>query len=528
LAALRNSGIAITLDGMTRFSLKDLPADPPKRALTRLAFRLVLTLLLLAGLATPQVVAPPQPVPQQKQQKEEQPRVSKAEADELFRSVDSILKWVGNNTGLPIKHPVKRELVGRAEVQKYVEDRTRTDEDAQRLKRSELVLKKFGLLPREFDLSTFLVQLLREQVVGFYDPKKQTVYMLNWVEAEQQRPVLAHELTHALQDQNFDLDKWLRAGVSPPKAEGKGGNGGSDSKFAEKEQRELQKEIDADELQAARQAVTEGQGMAVLLDFTLEPMGRTVANSPGLIEAMKQNIQSGGDSPIFQNAPVFLREALTFPYRYGLGFVQALLIKGGSKLAYGGVLQNPPVNSRQIMEPKTYLDNERIEPMHIPAISPLIGREYQRFDVGAMGEFDVYLLLEQYAGERTATRLAPHWRGGYYYAAQKKDGNAAKGSTAEPTTASLGMVYVSRWETERAANDFAAMYAAGLPARYGPVKPPANEERAGKGTVWTTGEGPVFIQTMGNVVIATESFSEAIALKLRDAVMQTEHAVVTK
>ncbi len=527
-----------TLDSMTPHLCEEAIAETPlaKTTFTEVlprssrlsvamqsACRLILLLCLLTSFAASQVVAPPQPVPPEKQaapkseqkseQKEEQSRISKAQADELFRSVDSILQWVSKETNLPVKRKVKRELASRSEVQKYVEDRMKTDEDAQRLKRSELVLKKFGLLPRDFDLGTFMVQLLREQVVGFYDPKKQTVFLLNWVDAEQQRPVLAHELTHALQDQNFDLEKWLRAGVSEPK-EAKGGNG-NDRKAAEKEQRELQKEIDADEIESARQAVTEGQGMAVLIDFMLEPMGRSLTNSSDLVEAMKQNMQSGADSPVFQHAPVFLKEAMTFPYRYGLGFVQALLQKGGSKLAYAGALERPPSTARQIM---------------IPAMSSILGPAYQKFDVGAMGEFDVYLLLDQYSGQRTAARLTPHWRGGYYYAAQKKDSKDTAGKpggaaeTASPSvTKSVSLFYVSRWDTERAANDFAAMYAAGLPARYGFVKAPADEERAGKGTVWTTDEGPVVIQASGNVVVITESFTEAEAAKLRDAALQAEH-----
>src|SRR5207253_11127464 len=88
------------------------------------------------------------------------------------------------------------------------------DEDAQRLRRSELVLKKFGLLPRDFNLQRFLLALLREQVAGYYDPKTKTVNLLNWFDAEQQKPVLAHELTHALQDQSFGLEKWMKSGVT--------------------------------------------------------------------------------------------------------------------------------------------------------------------------------------------------------------------------------------------------------------------------------------------------------------------------
>src|SRR5262249_25923829 len=137
-------------------------------------------------------------------------KISPKEAESLFQDVDKVLDFVSKDSGLAIKQPVKRRLTTRDEVVAYLEKGLAEDKDAQRLRRSELVLKKFGLLPRDFDLQSFLVALLREQVAGYYDAKTKTVNLLDWLDAEQQRPVLAHELTHALQDQSFDLDKWLK------------------------------------------------------------------------------------------------------------------------------------------------------------------------------------------------------------------------------------------------------------------------------------------------------------------------------
>ena len=71
--------------------------------------------------------------------------------------------------------------------------------------RSEMTMKKFGFLPREFDLRDFLAKANGKEVAGYYDEEKKTVYLLNWIPLEHQAPVLAHELTHALQDQNYDL-----------------------------------------------------------------------------------------------------------------------------------------------------------------------------------------------------------------------------------------------------------------------------------------------------------------------------------
>src|SRR5262245_13276150 len=143
-----------------------------------------------------------------------EPKISAKETEELFRSVDDILKFSSQDSGLPIKTEVKRKLASRDEVVAYLQQHMSEDEDSQRLQRSELVLKKFGLIPRDFDLQKYLVAILREQVAGYYDPKAKIVNMLDWVDTEQQKPVMAHELTHALQDQSFGLEEWMRAGAA--------------------------------------------------------------------------------------------------------------------------------------------------------------------------------------------------------------------------------------------------------------------------------------------------------------------------
>jgi len=145
-----------------------------------------------------------------------------------------------------------------------VSEHTTEDEDAKRLRRSELVLKKFGLLPRDFDLGKFLVALLKEQVAGYYDPKTKTVNLLDWVGPEQQKPVLAHELTHALQDQSFNLEKFMKP---------------SDVDLNDKKT-VSQSDIDNDEIGTARQAAVEGQAMVVLVDYMLAPLGQSLKDSP--------------------------------------------------------------------------------------------------------------------------------------------------------------------------------------------------------------------------------------------------------
>jgi hypothetical protein len=427
-------------------------------------------------------------------------KISPKEAKELFRSVDDILSFASKDTSLPIHESVKRRLTSRDEVVAYIEKHMAEDEDAQRLRRSERVLKKFGMLPRDFDLQKFLIALLREQVAGYYDPKTKTVNLLDWIDGEQQKPVLAHELTHALQDQSFGLEKWMKAGDTD----------------LSKVEHITAADLEADEAIEARQAIVEGQAMVVLIDYSLAPTGQTMLDSPQVVEALKAGMLVGtADSIQFQDAPIFMKESLTFPYRYGLDFEAELLSKGGKDKAYAGAFSNPPVNTRQIMEPKTYLAHEHLEPMRVPDFARDF-KNYERFDVGAFGEFDVALLIDQYAGVDASKALYPQWRGGYYYAAQPK------GDSSAP----LGLLYVSRWSSTSKAAEFAATYANYLPKRYkhsreapGSDKSTsvASEEGSLRGEhTWLTEEGPVVIRVDGDTVMITESFDEATT----DQVMQ--------
>jgi len=471
-------------------------------------------LLLLAVLASAQSTPPAtSPVQPQKaagegaratQTLEAEQKISPKEAEELFRSVDEILQFASKDTSLPIKQPVKRTLTSRDQVVAYITKHMSEDEDAQRLRRSELVLKKFGLLPRDFDLQTFLLALLREQVAGYYDPKTKTVNLLDWVDVEQQRPVLAHELTHALQDQSFGLEKWMKAGAGD---------------LAKNGQDPTQSDIENDETAAARQAVVEGQAMVVLIDYMLEPTGQSLKDSPQIVEALKQGMLVGtADSIQFHNAPLYLKEALTFPYRFGIDFVADVMAKSGKEKAFAGVFANPPRTTREIMEPKTYLSGERLEAMPLPNFQQIF-KSYDLFDSGAVGEFDVAVLIDQYAGSKTSHDLYPHWRGGYYYAARPK-------SNADGT---LGLLYVSRWSSPEKAGEFAAIYARSLEKRYRRAHENGEnrvkdldilETLTGRHT-WATEDGPVVIDVQGDTVMVTESLDQDVTKKLEQELFPT-------
>jgi len=265
--------------------------------------------------------------------------------------------------------------------------------------------------------------------------------------------------------------------------------------------------------------VIEGQAMAVLIDYMLAPTGQSLKDSPLIVEALKQGMLVGtADSVQFRDAPIYMKEALTFPYRYGIDFVAELLTKGGKEKAFAGVFKDPPRTTRQIMEPKTYLSGERIEPMGLPDFKQAF-KNYERFDIGAVGEFDVAVLIDQYAGVDASHKLYPHWRGGYYYAVRPKGDSSS----------TLGLLYVSRWSSAERAGEFAALYAKSLAKRYHHVHDAAEDQKkpaadlesletlTGKRT-WLTEEGPVVIAVAGDTVLVTESLDQAVTERLEGEV----------
>ena len=169
------------------------------------------------------------------------------------------------------------------------------------------MLKKFGLLDRDFDLKPFLLALLKEQIEAYYDSKTKTVNLLDWVAVDEQKPVLAHELTHALQDQHVNLEKW---GDQTPE------------RCLDDLQRRSSTTLQKDEFDTAREAVTEGQATAVMMDNILKPMGKSLVKDPEVVELIKQQMAGSENSPVLARAPLLLSESLLFPYREGLSFEQ--------------------------------------------------------------------------------------------------------------------------------------------------------------------------------------------------------------
>jgi hypothetical protein len=435
--------------------------------------------------------------------------ITPEEAKQLFGLVDQLLKFSSQETGLPIKSDVKRQMTTRGEVEKYLIDKFNDDEDAKRMQRSEIVLKKFGLLDRDFDLKPFLLALLKEQIEAYYDPKTKTVNMLDWIAVDDQKPVLAHELTHALQDQHLDLDKWsdqTPSDVSHTSAE--------DGDHLAK-----------DELDTAREAVTEGQATAVMMDDILKPMGKSLIGNPEVLDSIKQLMSGSENSPILARAPLLLSESLLFPYREGLSFEQDLWMDRGQAAAFTGALDRPPSSSWEIMNPREYEKGHVAAIPYLPDIHPLVDGTYRPYDIGQVGQLDVHILTGLFGGDRSARDLTPAWDGGIYWAGQKLSATTPEQLAS---TRSISLFYLSIWKNEASAQAFVKLYADELGRKYSGLKvekaaPSASGEADGTvEQVYSTDEGPVVLTRQGKMVFVAESFDLPVARKLATLILGSQ------
>ncbi len=409
--------------------------------------------------------------------------VTDAEAKELFRSIDDILKFASEHSGLPIRHEVKKKLATREEVAKYVEKRMKEQGNGERFDRSARSLKKLGLLPRDFNLREYMLDLYKEQVEGWYDAHSKTVFLLDWVEPDSQKPVMAHELVHALQDQNYDLDKWLNV---------------------RKDSKDDTGQMVIDEQRAARQSVIEGQAMVVLYDYQLTSTGQTVESAPALVDSMRASILEEDSSSLYGKAPIYLREALLFPYSFGTDFVVSVLVKRGKQAAFAGVLDHPPLDTHQIMEPISYFSGEPQVQVKVVPLEKILGSNWRREDFSGIGEVDLRVFVRQWSGNAAAAKLAPAWRGGYYMAILDKKA---------PDDSPLPLALIVNFANPEAAAQFAAIYEAELPKRYNSVQATSSPRQ------WTTEEGNVQLYVDGSSVIALESFAADQATKLHAALV---------
>lgn len=367
----RSSGAApvgVSISGGVTFSgLQNVPVKGMKHSLLK-----ILTSFAVVGIVAELMIATPrgpfQAVPAGQQ----------TDLQAQLATADEVLQEMSKTTGLPIKAPLKKRILGRPAIEKYLTENLHAENTLEELHVQQETLLAFGLVPRDFNLEKFLIAFYTEQAAGFYDPRTKTMNIANWVPPDMQAMVLAHELTHALQDQNFDLDKFLHA--TP----------------------------DNDDATNARQAVAEGHAMAAMMQHMLGSVD--LASLPSLEPMMAGVVdQQLKEFPAFTNAPFFFRLQALFPYLQGMSFMQSGLAHGGWK-TLNALFTDPPTTTKELFEPETYFGHKPLPKVSLPKPAPLSGVTGLRLLAqNTMGELGYYALLGQLISEDEAKKVALAW-----------------------------------------------------------------------------------------------------------------------
>ncbi len=360
-----------------------------------------------------------------------------------FEAADTILHQMSRLTDLPVKEPLKKRLISRSEIDHYLRDNLRAEYTPEEIHGEEAALKAFGVVGADFDFEKFLISFYTEQAAGFYDPRHKTMFMANWVEPDAQRMVLSHELTHALQDQSFDLWKFMLA------------------------------TRDDDDASSAREALVEGYATLAMMQVTLGSI--PIEKLPSLDTSMEAMVnQQMAEYPIFSKAPYFLRYQALFPYAQGMHFAREGLVLGGWKRLNQCFL-DPPVSTKQIFQPEFYFKpavdpKSEIEspprPLTLPqppALAQVPG--LKRVDDNIMGELGYDALLGQLLTPEEADKVTPAWVADRYLVYEG------------PAAGQFTLIARTRWSTDEAARAFCDDYRTIMEKRW-----PEATEAAPKGT----------------------------------------------
>ena len=350
--------------------------------------------------------------------------------------------------GLQPRTNVPETFITRDQLRANLEAELTKTYSPEQAKQDALVLWLFRLSDdRNLDLYNLQLNLLTEQVLGYYDDTVGDLYVLNTggqLSALAQY-TLSHEFVHALQDQNYDLSALMPENST-----------NSDSDLA-------------------ASSLVEGDASLTSTNWAVANLSRSAL--------MELANGAGSSSTVLNSAPAYVQQSLLFPYEAGMNFVTALMNQGGYA-AVNAALADPPTSTEQILHPEKYLAAQRDQPIAVaaPDLSAALGPGWEQRDQDTLGEFDLRVLLEQ-NGATNAAQAAAGWGGSRYtYYENGSDGVVAL------TTA---------WDTPADADEFEAALRATLPANIVAAN------------VWSVGGRFISVARQGDAVIYIAGTTQA-------------------
>jgi len=304
---------------------------------------------------------------------------------ELLKTAEDMVQTAARLRGLEPKSRITKGIKSRDEISQFLNQRVKEEYSDGEIREEEKFLRKLGLIPASMDYREFVLKLLTEQVGGFYDPKQESLFIASWLPPEEQKPVLIHELVHALQDQHFDVQKII----------------------------ENDRKANNDDRALAHQAFLEGDAVAVMLNYLLEPAKRTFDQVPELDKKLRMmQVSAQTQYPVFKSAPQYLQETLIFPYGYGAFFLQQVWLHNPSWTAVNRIYSDLPDSTEQVLHPEKYLvERDRPKPVDPESTVSALGGNWKTTYRNVLGEFSLGLLLNQHLSGERSRRSAAGWGG---------------------------------------------------------------------------------------------------------------------
>ncbi|WKZ57828.1 MAG: hypothetical protein QY326_03940 [Bdellovibrionota bacterium] len=324
--------------------------------------------------------------------------------------------------GLKQKGSVPCLMHGKEEVKNYLLTTLETKIPKEKFKGEEELLKGLGFIPAEFDYKQGIVELYLSQLGGYYDPDKKHYVMAAWLPAAFQTPIAVHELTHALQDQYYDLGKMVHALDVP------------------------------NDTLLARSALVEGDATAVMMDYSRRIAGQSSLREEKNVQGIMMQNVIGGAMVVGAAVPEPLQLMLLFPYTSGIRFAHKLIQQGGYR-AIDQAFKRPPQTTEEILHPEKYISQMKDEYRTVSSAEVLFdGATESYHDV--VGEFVTVLLLAHLTGDKLgAADAAAGWGGDRASIVSREDRR--------------WVVWRSVWDSEKDCKEFFEMFTQGLAKRYG-------------------------------------------------------------
>jgi hypothetical protein len=332
------------------------------------------------------------------------------------REMASAIPRIEAATGLKFKTPPRLEVRSREQVRQFLVKKFEEETPAQELAGEEAAYKVLGLLPDSMDLRKFLLAVLHEQVVGYYDPATKVLYVVEGADEQTVGITVTHELVHALQDQYVNLDS-------------------------------IQKSIDDNDRLTAAQAVIEGQAQFEQLSIMLGGSDNVALRVGGRDKIREMIRENQSAMPVFATAPMMIQESLLFPYLSGADYVQRFKERRGT----ASPLADLPRSTEQVLHTPAFFGPAVDEPS---AIALPAARGATKTYENTLGEFGTRLFLYQHLrDEQDAARGGSGWDGDRYAVLQGAGGR--------------GIVWASLWDTALEAAEFSDMLARATAKRTG-------------------------------------------------------------